>query len=59
MPLKRGTSQATVSSNVKTLVDEWKAKGAIGTSHPKSKKKAIRQAVAISMDKARKSRKMT
>jgi hypothetical protein len=57
MLLKKGSSQAVVSRNIKTLVDEWKQDGAIGNSHPTSKKKAILQAVAISLGKAGKSRK--
>jgi hypothetical protein len=56
MPLRRGSSQSVVSSNIKTLVDDWKKDGAIGTSHPPSKKKAIKQAVAIALAKAGKSR---
>jgi len=56
MPLKKGSSQAVVSSNIKTLVDDWKKEGAIGTSHPATKKKAIKQAVAIALSKAGKSR---
>ena len=56
MPLKKGSSQSAVSSNIKTLVDEWKKDGSIGTSHPSTKKKAIKQAVAIAMAKAGKSR---
>ena len=56
MPLKRGASQSIVSSNIKTLVDDWKKEGAIGTSHPATKKKAIKQAVAIALSKAGKSR---
>jgi hypothetical protein len=56
MPFKRGTSRSVVSSNIKTLVDDWKKDGAIGTSHPPSKKKAIKQAVAIALAKAGKSR---
>jgi non-canonical (house-cleaning) NTP pyrophosphatase len=56
MPLKKGSSQSTVSSNIKTLVDDWKKDGAIGTSHPTSRKKAIKQAVAIALTKAGKSR---
>jgi len=56
MPLKKGSSQSVVSSNIKTLVDEWKKDGSIGTSHPPTKKKAIKQAVAIAMAKAGKSR---
>ena len=56
MPLKNGSSQSVVSSNIKTLVDEWKKDGSIGTSHPPTKKKAIKQAVAIAIAKAGKSR---
>jgi hypothetical protein len=56
MPLKKGSARATVSTNIKILVDGWKKDGAIGTSHPPTKKKAIKQAVAISLAKAGKSR---
>jgi hypothetical protein len=56
MPLKIGSGQATISGNVKELVDAWEAKGAIGTSRPASKKQAVKQAVAISLEKAGKSR---
>ncbi len=52
MPLKKGSSRNTVSSNIKTLVHEYENKGRIGTSKPASKKKAIKQAVAIALDKA-------
>jgi len=57
MPLKKGASRSAVSSNIKTLVDDWKKDGSIGTSHPSTKKKAIKQAVAIALTKAAKSRK--
>ena len=57
MPLGKGSSQSVVSSNIKTLVDDWKKDGSIGTSHPSTKKKAIKQAVAIALGKAGKSRK--
>ena len=56
MPLRKGSSQSVVSSNIKTLVDDWKTDGSIGASHPKTKKKAIKQAVAIALAKAGKSR---
>ncbi len=56
MPLKKGSSKLVVSSNIKTLVDDWKRDGAIGTSHPPTKRKAVKQAVAIALSKARKSR---
>ena len=57
MPLKRGASPSVVSSNIKTLVDDWKKDESIGTSHPPTKKRAIKQAVAIALTKAGKSRK--
>ena len=56
MPLKKGTSKAAVSSNSKTLVNEWEKEGSIGSSHPATKQKAVKQAVAISLKKAGKSR---
>ena len=56
MPLKKGTSKAAVSSNIKTLVNEWEKEGSIGSSHPATKQKAVKQAVAISLKKAGKSR---
>jgi hypothetical protein len=56
MPLRKGSSQSVVSSNIKTLVDDWKKDGSIGTSHPPTKKKAIKQAVAIALGNAGKSR---
>lgn len=56
MPLHKGRSNKVISANVKELVDTYKEKGAIGTSHPKNKKSAIKQAVAISLSKARKSK---
>lgn len=56
MPLKTGSSKSVVSSNIKTLVDDWKRDGSIGASHPPTKKKAIKQAVAIALSKAGKSR---
>jgi len=56
MPLKKGSSRNTVSSNVKELVDKYEDTGKIGTSRPASKKKAVKQAVAISLKKAGKSK---
>jgi hypothetical protein len=57
MPLKKGSSKKIISSNVKELVDTYKSKGKVGTSKPKSKKAAVKQAVAISMSMAKKSKK--
>lgn len=59
MPLKTGSSRKTVSTNVKKLVHEYERDGTIGTSHPASKKKAVKQAVAIALSKAGKSRRKT
>ncbi len=55
MPLKNGSSRRTVSSNIKTLVHDYERSGAIGTSKPASRKKAVKQAVAIALEKARES----
>lgn len=52
MPLKKGSSRSVVSSNISTMVDDWKEDGSIGASHPPTKKKAIMQAVAIALAKA-------
>ena len=56
MPLRKGTSQAVVGSNIETLVHEWEKDGSIGNSHPATKQNAVKQAVAISLKKAGKSR---
>jgi hypothetical protein len=56
MPLKSGKSNKAVSANVQTLVDDWQAKGRIGTSRPKTKKQAVKQAVAIALSKAGRSK---
>jgi len=56
MPLKKGKSNKVFSSNVKELVDTYKGTGKIGTSKPKSKKKAIKQAVAIAYTQQKKSK---
>ena len=56
MPLKKGRSQKIVSLNITKIVHEYERDGTIGSSHPASKKKAIKQAVAISLKMAGKSR---
>jgi hypothetical protein len=58
MPLKKGSSQKTISSNIGEIVRDYKQDGMIGTSKPKSKAAAVKQAAAIAYDKAGKSRKM-
>ena len=52
MPLKRGSSQKTISANVRKLIHEYDDDGTIGSSHPKSRKKAVKQAVAIALSTA-------
>lgn len=56
MPLTSGKSDKAVSSNIRTLTEDWKRTGKIGTSHPANKQAALRQAVAISLSKAGRSR---
>jgi hypothetical protein len=56
MPLQRGSSRQTVGANIRKLVHEYDRSGTIGTSHPATRRKAIKQAVAIALDKARKRR---
>jgi len=58
MPLKKGSSQKTISGNIGEIVRDYKKDGAIGTSKPKSKAAAVKQAVAIAYDKAGKAKKM-
>jgi chitinase len=59
MPLKKGSSQKTISRNIGELVGTYKEKGRIGTSKPKSKAAAVKQAAAIAYETAGKSRKMS
>lgn len=56
MPLKKGSSQKTISSNIGEMVTKFKKTGEIGTSKPKNKKAAVKQAVAIALSTAGKSR---
>jgi hypothetical protein len=53
MPLKSGKSREAISSNIRTEMHSYDRKGKIGTSHPESRKKAQKQAVAIALSKAR------
>ena len=57
MPLKKGKSNKVVSSNVRELVQDFRKTGKIGTSRPSSAKAAQKQAVAIALSKAGRSRK--
>jgi len=57
MPLKTGKSNKAISANIQTLVADYQAKGKIGTSRPKNKAAAVKQATAIAYAKAGHSRK--
>ena len=56
MPLYSGSSQRTISKNISETMDSYKRNRKIGTSQPKSKAKAHKQAIAIALDKAGKSK---
>jgi hypothetical protein len=56
MPLVKGKSDKAVSKNISTLVGDFEKKGRIGTSKPSSKAAAQKQAVAIALQKAGRSR---
>ena len=56
MPLVKGKSDKVVSKNVSTLVGDFEKSGRIGTSKPASKAAAQKQAVAIALQKAGRSR---
>ena len=56
MPLKKGSSQKTISTNIGEMVRKFKDTGKIGTSRPGSVRKAVKQAGAIAYGSARKSK---
>lgn len=55
MPLKKGSSQKTISSNIEELLNSYGMKGSIGKSGPIGKAKARKMAQAIAYSKAGKS----
>lgn len=57
MPLAKGKTTKVVGKNVQTLVDDWQRSGKIGTSKPKNKAAAVKQAMAISLRQAGRQRK--
>ena len=56
MPLAKGKSNKAVSKNIQTLVDDYQKSGRIGTSKPASKKAAVKQATAIALQTAGRSK---
>lgn len=59
MPLKEGSSNEVISSNIKELMQEVSPSGdgKIGNYRPPNRKKAQQVAVAIALNKAGKSKK--
>lgn len=57
MPLKRGNTKKVISSNIGEMISSYKKTGKIGTSSPKNKGEAIKQAAAIAYSAAGKTRK--
>ena len=58
MPIKKGKSDKVVSGNISEIVRNYDKSGTIGKSKPASKEKAVKQAVAISLSTAGRSKKM-
>lgn len=56
MPLEKGKSDKTVSKNIRKLMHEYEGSGKLGTSRPGNKTAARRQAVAIALSEAGRSR---
>jgi hypothetical protein len=57
MPLSKGKSNKVVGKNIQTTVDDYQRSGKIGSSKPASKEAAIKQATAIALSKAGRSKK--
>jgi hypothetical protein len=57
MPLTKGKSNKVVGKNIQTTVDDYQRSGKIGSSKPASKAAAIKQATAIALSKAGRSKK--
>lgn len=51
MPLISGSGPKTLSANISELMNSYKSKGTLGTSTPKSKSAAQKQAIAIAYSK--------
>jgi hypothetical protein len=57
MPLKQGKSQKVISGNIGEIIKSYRKTGMIGTSKPKNKGAAIKQAAAIAYSTAGKAKK--
>ena len=57
MPLKKGSSKKTISSNIRECVLSYKRSGKVGNTHPKSLKHAMSICGAAAYSSARKGKK--
>lgn len=55
MPLKKGKSQKTISTNIAEIMRSWEKTGRIGNTKPKNKAEALKIAQAASYTSARRS----
>jgi hypothetical protein len=51
VPLKSG--KVNIGANIRELMHTYDRTGKIGTSHPDTREKALKQAIAIAEDKAK------
>jgi hypothetical protein len=57
MPLRKGSSKATISSNIKECIKSYKEKGTIGNIKPRNLKHAMSICQAAAYSTAHKSKK--
>jgi len=53
VPLKAGKSRKTIQANIREMVHSYERTGKIGNVRPKSRKQAIKIAVATALNKAK------